>query len=78
MVATLSFENKTAGTLNIIIEPEAVNFDLEVGKSIKIELSCDPDQFDDNLETVLENGRMIIYQNRCAMKIYIDNELKYW
>ncbi len=77
MVARFSFENKTTDIINIIVEPEAVNFDLEVGKSIKIELTHDFDQFDE-LDTVIENGRMIIYQNRCTMKIYIDNELQYW
>lgn len=77
MVAKFSFENKTVETLGIIVEPEAVNFDLEVGKSLEIELNYEPDQSGEKLDIVMENGRMIIYQNSCAMKIYVDNELQY-
>jgi hypothetical protein len=78
MVIKISFENKSADIIDIIIEPEAVNFELGIGKSLEIELAYKPDHLDEKLETVMEKGRMIIYQNRCAMKIYIDNELKYW
>jgi hypothetical protein len=78
MVTKLSFENKTVGTLGIIVEPEAVNFDLEVGKSLEIELDYEPDQSGEKLDIVMENDRMIIYQNRCTMKIYVDGELQYW
>lgn len=77
MVAKFSFENKTASTMNIIVEPEAVNFDLEDGKSIDIELTYEPDQFNEKLDIVMENGRLIIYQNRGVLKVYIDKELQY-
>jgi len=77
MVIKISFENKSADIIDIIIEPEAINFELGIGKSLEIELTYKPDQLDEKLETVMEKGRMIIYQNRCAMKVYIDNELKY-
>jgi hypothetical protein len=78
MVAKLRFENKTMETLGIIVEPEAVNFDLEVGKSLEVELNYEADQSGEKLDIVMENGRMIIYQNRCAMRIYVDRELQYW
>lgn len=78
MVIKISFENKSSDIIDIIIEPEAINFELGIGKSLEIELTYKPDQLDEKLDTVMEKGRMIIYQNRCAMKVYIDNELKYW
>jgi hypothetical protein len=77
MVAKFSLENKTASIMNVIVEPEAVNFDLEAGKAIDVELSYEPDQFNEKLDIVLENGRLIIYQNRGVLKVYIDNELRY-
>jgi hypothetical protein len=78
MAVRFSFENRTDGTINIIVEPEAVNFDLEAGKSVEVELTYEADQPNDKLDIIIENNRMIIYQNRCMMKIYVDNELRYW
>ena len=78
MVAKFTFENRTAKTIDIIVEPEAVNFDLEVGKSIEVELTYGADQSIDKFDMIMENNRMIIYQNRCIMKIYVDNKLQYW
>ena len=78
MVIKMSFENKSPDVIDIIIEPEAVNFELGIDKSLEIELTYNPDQLDEKLETAMEKGRMIIYQNGCSMKIYIDSELKFW
>ena len=78
MVAKFTFENRTAKTIDIIVEPEAVNFDLEVGKSIEVELTYEADQSIDKFDMIMENNSMIIYQNRCIMKIYVDNKLQYW
>jgi len=78
MVTKFNFENRTAGPINIIVEPEAVNFILQVGKSVVVELNCEQGVGDEKLDMIIEADRMIIYQNQCAMKIYVDNELQYW
>ena len=77
MVTKLSFENRTTEILNVIIEPEAANFDLAPGKSLEIEVNYEHEQSNEKLETVLEDGRLIIYQNTCTMKIYVDSELQF-
>ena len=50
MVTRFSFENKTMGIINVIVEPGAVNFDLEMGKSLEIELTCEGNEVDHKLE----------------------------
>jgi len=77
MVTKYNFENKTTSILNVVVEPAAVSFDLEPGKAIEIELTQEFGQLTEKLEVVLENGRLIIYQNRSEMRIYIDNELQF-
>jgi hypothetical protein len=78
MVNRFSFENRTAGSLQILVEPEAINIDIPTGESIDIELTLKSAEFEDKFAVLVEKGRLIIYESRqYEMKIFINNLLEY-
>jgi hypothetical protein len=79
MVTKLSLENNTAQKISIIIEPEAIDIDLQIGKAVDVELALKTDEYNDKFTCVMEEGRLIIYECRqYEMKIFVDNNLEYY
>ena len=70
--------NRSDNIIEIWIEPEAECIELEPNKKARIEMLT-VHQFSDPLEIDLEKGIVTIYEPRqYDLKVYIDNELKYF
>lgn len=78
MVTKLSLENNTTKKISIIIEPEAIDIDLQIGKAVDIELALKTDEYDDKFTCVMEEGTLIIYECRqYEMKVFVESQLEY-
>lgn len=79
MVNKLSFKNENKSKIEVLIEPAAEYFDLDIGESILIEFEQISELFNDELSMVLQDGTLVIYELRqCTMKIYKATELVYF
>ena len=79
MVNTFNFKNDGGSKIEVLIEPAAEYFDLDIGESILIEFEQISKSVDDTLSVVLQQELLIIYEMRqCTMKIYKANDLVYY
>ena len=74
----IHFENKTGKEMQICIEPFLDYLDWGVDKCICIEFIPITDRFTDDIDVVMNQDSLVIYECRqYEMKIHIDRELKY-
>ena len=79
MVNTLNFKNESGSKIEVLIEPAAEYFDLDIGESILIEFEHMSKLVSDALSIVFQQEMLIIYEMRqCTMKIYKANDLVYY
>jgi hypothetical protein len=79
MVEKIKIENSTEKDMQICIEPFAEYIDWGKGKMVEIELMLINNGYADELNIALTQQDLIIYECRqYEIKIFIDNELKYY
>ena len=76
---TIRFKNETGRKMSLIVEPEAVNIDWEIGKRVEIHFNPMTDNYNDQLDLVLGSDEMVVFECRqYETKIFIDDELMYY